>query len=82
MATKARDRESKRIKDTDTRKILDAATRYRRERHAMERLEMDNFQQDPHCGIVLNKKAPKFLDSLKVKEESRKKKNPDYYNKK
>lgn len=79
------DRKSGRIKNEDKKKVLDAATRDRRERHAMERLEMDNFQQDPFNDIVVNKKAPKFLNTLeksKVRRCKGKKKSAEYYNKK
>lgn len=76
-------RESGRIKDADKKKVLDNATRNRRARKALESLEMDNYQQDPHADIVLNKKAPKFLDTIESKGVKRKKeKNAEYFKQK
>lgn len=76
-------RESGRIKDADKKKVLDVATRNRRARKALESLEMDNYQQDPHADIVLNKKAPKFLDTIESKGGRRKKeKSAEYYKQK
>lgn len=83
MASKVIGRESGRVKEADKKKVLDAATRNRRARHALENLEMDNFQQDPHADIVLNKKAPKFLDTIESKGGRRKKeKSAEYYKQK
>lgn len=76
-------RESGRIKEADRKRILDMATRNRRARKALESLEMDNYQQDPHADIVLNKKAPKFLDTIESKGGRRKKeKSAEYYKQK
>lgn len=76
-------RESGRIKDADKKKVLDVATRNRRARRALESLEMDNYQPDPHSDIVLNKKAPKFLDTIESKGGRRKKeKSAEYYKQK
>lgn len=75
-------RESGRIKDADKKKVLDAATRNRRARRALENLEMDNHQQDPHADIVLNKKAPKFLDTIESKGRRKKEKSAEYYKQK
>lgn len=75
-------RESGRIKDADKKKVLDSATRNRRARRALESLEMDNYQQDPHADIVLNKKAPKFLDTIESKGRRKKEKSAEYYKQK
>lgn len=78
-------RESSRVKNSNKKKVLDATTRNQRERLAMERLEMDNFQQDPYNDSVVNKKAPKFSNTLeksKVGRRKGKKRSPEYYNKK
>lgn len=75
-------RESGRLKDADKKKILDEAARNRRARKALESLEMDNFQQDPHADIVLNKKAPKFLDTIESKGRRKKEKSAEYYKQK
>jgi len=42
------------------RRSLDAAGRQRRARKALEALEQDNFHDDPHAGLVMSKRAPKF----------------------
>jgi len=57
-------RESGRLKDANQRRVLDAATRKRRQKKALEALEEDNFHDDPHANLVMNKKAPKFEESL------------------
>jgi zinc finger HIT domain-containing protein 1 len=44
-------RESGRIKDANTRRILDEASRKRRARKALEALEQDNFHDDPHADL-------------------------------
>ncbi|XP_050427153.1 zinc finger HIT domain-containing protein 1 [Adelges cooleyi] len=75
-------RESGRIKDADKKKVLDVAARNRRARKALESLEMDNYQQDPHADIVLNKKAPKFLDTIESKGRRKKEKSAEYYKQK
>ena len=36
----------------EQRRILDDATRMRRARKALESLESDNFQDDPHADLV------------------------------
>ena len=40
--------------------MLDQASRKRRQRKALEALEADNFQDDPHADLKMNKRAPKF----------------------
>ena len=42
------------------RRVLDEASRRRRQRKALEALEADNFQEDPHADLKTNKRAPKF----------------------
>lgn len=72
---------SGRIKDANKQRVLDEATRQRRARKALEALESDNFHDDPHADLVMNKKAPKFQETLDSKSGSRKKKSKssDYY---
>lgn len=53
-----------RIKDAEQRRILDEAARRRRQRKALEALEQDNFQDDPHADLKMSKKAPKFEESM------------------
>ncbi|MCL4161188.1 UNVERIFIED_CONTAM: hypothetical protein GTU68_060549, partial [Idotea baltica] len=73
---------SARIKDVNSRRVLDAASRKRRARKALEALEQDNFHDDPHANLVMSKKAPKFQESLegqRSKERKRKTRNADYF---
>lgn len=44
-------RESGRLKDVNQKRILDEATRSRRQRKALEALELDNFHDDPHPDL-------------------------------
>jgi len=68
-------RESGRIKESASRRILDQATRKRRSRKALEALEQDNFHDDPHANLVMSKKAPKFEESLEAgRKQDRKRK--------
>jgi len=67
-------RESGRIKEVQSRRILDEATRRRRQRKALEALEADNFQDDPHADLTPSKKAPKFEDLETTTPTSKKKK--------
>ncbi|CAB4060424.1 TRAPPC6 [Lepeophtheirus salmonis] len=39
------------------RRIMDDAARQRRARKALEKLEYDNFNEDPHADLVMSKKA-------------------------
>ncbi|GAB6028391.1 hypothetical protein CHUAL_002557 [Chamberlinius hualienensis] len=57
-------RESGRIKDNNQKRVLDSATRKRRQKKALDALEQDNFHDDPHANLVMHKKAPKFEESL------------------
>ena len=43
---------------------MDEASRQRRLRKALEALEQDNFQADPHADLKMSKKAPKFDESM------------------
>ena len=52
-----------RIRDLP-RRTLDEAARRRRLRRALDALEADNFQDDPHSDLKMSKKAPKFEESL------------------
>ena len=53
-----------RQKDNLQRRVLDAAARRRRQRKALEALEADNFQDDPHADLKMSKRAPKFEEML------------------
>jgi len=55
-----------RIKDVQQRRILDESARKRRQRKALEALEDDNFQEDPHADLKMNKRAPKFEESVEA----------------
>lgn len=43
-----RERESR---STASGRVLDAATRYRRQKKALEALEQDNFHEEPHADL-------------------------------
>ncbi|XP_074593071.1 zinc finger HIT domain-containing protein 1 [Brevipalpus obovatus] len=43
-------------------RVLDEAARNRRNRQMFEKLEKDNFHEDPHANLVMHKKAPRFDD--------------------
>ncbi|KAK3583688.1 hypothetical protein CHS0354_021436 [Potamilus streckersoni] len=59
-------RESGRVKELQQRRILDEPARRRRQRKALEALEQDNFQDDPHADLKMSKKAPKFEESIEI----------------
>lgn len=44
-------RESGRIKDAYQKRVLDEASRKRRQKKALEALELDNFHDDPHADL-------------------------------
>merc|ERR1712150_185129 len=46
--------------DVNQKRVLDEAARQRRHRKALEALESDNFQDDPHADLKMSKKDPKF----------------------
>ncbi|ESN94005.1 hypothetical protein HELRODRAFT_186049 [Helobdella robusta] len=66
-------RESGRIKDVQARRVLDDAARRRRQRKALDALEEDNFQEDPHADLKMNKKAPKFEEKKETNQQRGKK---------
>jgi len=55
-----------RIKESEQRRVLDEAARRRRQRKALEALEQDNYQDDPHADLKMSKKAPKFEESMET----------------
>lgn len=76
-------RESNRIKEGDKRRVLDEATRRRRQRKALEALEADNYHEDPHADLVMSKKVPKFEDNLDNRARGKKKaKSAEYFKQK
>ena len=60
---------SGRVKDLQQKRVLDDAARRRRQRKALEALELDNFQDDPHADLKMSKKAPKFEESMEAGEK-------------
>ncbi|KAL3848334.1 hypothetical protein ACJMK2_019202 [Sinanodonta woodiana] len=72
----------RRVKEQQ-RRILDEPARRRRQRKALEALEQDNFQDDPHADLKMSKKAPKFEESIEigniVSSAKKKKKNRTEY---
>ncbi|CAC5360771.1 zinc finger HIT domain-containing protein 1-like [Mytilus californianus] len=65
----AEKRESGRVKDLQQKRVLDDAARRRRQRKALEALESDNFQDDPHADLKMSKKAPKFEESMEAVQQ-------------
>ena len=59
-------RESGRLKDGQAQRVLDDAARRRRQKKALDALEEDNFQDDPHADLKMNKKAPKFEETHEI----------------
>ena len=70
---------SGRIKDGQQKRILDDASRRRRQRKALEALEADNFQDDPHADLKMSKKAPKFEESFETGSTESKRLNRKHY---
>lgn len=68
-------RESGRIKEVQQRRVLDESARKRRQRKALEALEDDNFQEDPHADLKMNKRAPKFEESVEASVRGKKRKS-------
>lgn len=51
-------------------RVLDTATRARRQKRQLEALEKDNFQEDPHAAfahLVKSVKLPSFHDGTECK---------------
>lgn len=46
-------------------RVMDDLARKRRLKHELEQLERDNYHEDPHANLTLNKKLPKFEDGPK-----------------
>lgn len=72
-------RESLRVKDSEKRRVLDDASRRRRQRKALEALEADNYHDDPHADLVMSKKVPKFQDQLESRGRKKKQKSAEYF---
>ncbi|XP_020899213.1 zinc finger HIT domain-containing protein 1 [Exaiptasia diaphana] len=73
-------RESGRIKEV--KRILDSATRRRRQQRQLEALEKDNTHEDPHGHInVLQAKAriPAFNDTMEEKKKKKKTKTGEHF---
>ncbi|VDN52434.1 unnamed protein product [Dracunculus medinensis] len=51
-----------RINATDSKRVLDDATRKRRLLKQIDALEQDNFHEDPHAHLHWHKNIPKFDD--------------------
>ncbi|CAG7837278.1 unnamed protein product, partial [Allacma fusca] len=58
----------------ESKRVLDSAARFRRQKKALEALEQDNFQDEPHADLVMSKKAPKFHESLDASQSGPSKK--------
>ena len=75
---------SARIKDINTRRVLDTASRQRRARKALEALEADNNQDDPHADLVMSKKALSLFqdeggETVQERRPKRKTRTLEYY---
>jgi len=71
---------SARIKQQEARRVLDDASRQRRARKALESLEQDNHNDDPHADLVMSKKALSlFQDESPEKRPKRKSRTTEYY---
>lgn len=73
---------STRVKEQ--RRVMDEASRQRRARKILEKLEQDNFHDDPHADLVMSKKALSLFQdgggSAKSREKTkRKSRNAEYY---
>jgi len=70
-------------RSTAAGRVLDSATRYRRQKKALEALEQDNFHEEPHADLVMSKRAPKFQETLDSKSgagpKKKKKRDSEYY---
>ncbi|XP_040563583.1 zinc finger HIT domain-containing protein 1 isoform X3 [Lepeophtheirus salmonis] len=66
----------------EQRRIMDDAARQRRARKALEKLEYDNFNEDPHADLVMSKKAMNLFqddDEDPKKSVKRKTRREDYF---
>ncbi|XP_065312509.1 zinc finger HIT domain-containing protein 1-like [Gordionus sp. m RMFG-2023] len=54
---------------------LDDVAKSRRLNKKLELLENDNFQEDPHANVIINKKAPRFDETSSKSKKKRKTKN-------
>ena len=69
---KGSNKASSRLKDINQKRVLDAATRAKRQRRQLEALEKDNFHDDPHQQLniyVAKAKLPSFDDNIEVKKK-------------
>jgi len=66
---------SARVKDLNSRRILDAETRRKRQKRQLESLEKDNFHDDPHAqlnnSLFAKAKIPAFDDNIEVKKKKK-----------
>lgn len=79
ILNKTATRESARTKESG--RVMDEASRKRRDRTALENLEKDNHHDEPHSDLVLSKKIPKFNDNLESRLGRKKKRERgmEYY---
>ncbi|XP_065889308.1 zinc finger HIT domain-containing protein 1-like isoform X2 [Dysidea avara] len=63
-------------------RVLDAATRSRRQKRQLEALEKDNFQEDPHAAfahLAKTVKLPSFNDGTESKKRKKTRSNADHF---
>ena len=75
---------SARLKENNSRRVLDEASRQRRARKALEALEADNNQEDPHADLVMSKKALSLFqdeggETVQERRPKRKTRTLEYY---
>jgi len=70
---------SRETRATDQGRILDDAARSRRQKKALEALELDNYHEEPHADLVMSKKAPKFQESLDGTKKKKRQRTDEYF---
>ncbi|CAI7994394.1 Zinc finger HIT domain-containing protein 1 [Geodia barretti] len=71
-----------RASDTAQRRVLDAATRQRRQKKQLEMLEKDNSHEDPHNSLAqLSSKAklPTFAETSDGRKRKKTRSNADHF---
>ncbi|KAL5476246.1 hypothetical protein EMCRGX_G026168, partial [Ephydatia muelleri] len=64
------------------RRVLDEATRKRRQQRQLEALERDNFHDDPHAAfahLAVKSKLPSFTDGTESKRKKKTRTKADHF---
>jgi len=59
-ATSSASSSTREARSKEPGRILDDATRDRRQKSLLDALEKDNFQEEPHADLVMSKKSSKI----------------------